>query len=78
MALTLGFSVSTPAQTAELEVNTASQAQLESLPGVGPALSERLLKARVKGIGPATARKLSEADLRVQGTACMSDTTQSR
>lgn len=68
-------------QAAELEINTATQAQLESLPGIGPALAERILAARaiapfadwadlhrrVKGIGPATARKLSDAGLRVQG-----------
>jgi competence protein ComEA len=69
------------AQAADLEINAATQAQLESLPGVGPALAERILAARasapfsdwadlrrrVKGIGPATARKLSNAGLRVEG-----------
>jgi len=87
LALILG--VSSRAEPAEVEANTASQAQLESLPGVGPALAERLLKARpftdwadlqarVKGVGPATARKLSDAGLRVQGQPYMSGTTQSR
>ncbi|CAM3750722.1 helix-hairpin-helix domain-containing protein [Roseateles saccharophilus] len=31
---------------AEVEANTASRAQLESLPGLGPALVQRLLAAR--------------------------------
>lgn len=66
-----------------LELNTATQAQLESLAGVGPDLAERLLKARdarvfedwadlrrrVSGIGPKLARHLSDQGLRIQGQA---------
>ena len=63
---------------AEVEVNTASRARLESVPGLGPALVQRLLAARpfqgwadlmqrVPGIKAATARKLSAAGLRVAG-----------
>ncbi|MFT7723782.1 MAG: helix-hairpin-helix domain-containing protein [Roseateles sp.] len=68
------------AQAADVDVdaNTASRARLESLPGVGPALAQRLLDARpfadwadlmkrVPGIKAATARKLSAAGLRVAG-----------
>lgn len=79
------------AEPAPLELNTASRAELESLPGIGPQLAERLLAARaeapfadwaalrrrVRGIGPALARRLSEQGLRVQGRAYMSESTQS-
>lgn len=65
-----------------LELNRASQAELEQLPGLGPALSEQLLAerqarggfrdwrdlvARIKGVGPAKARRWSDAGLRVGG-----------
>jgi competence protein ComEA len=63
-----------------LDVNTASQAELEQLPGIGVALSERLLEARraspfrdwddllarVRGLR-AQAAKLSAAGLSVGG-----------
>lgn len=63
---------------AEVDANTATRATLESLPGLGPALVQRLLAARpfkdwadltqrVPGIKAATARKLSAAGLRVGG-----------
>ncbi len=62
----------------EVDANTATRAQLESLPGLGPALVQRLLAARpfadwpdlmrrVPGVKAATARKLSGAGLRVHG-----------
>ncbi|WP_457425006.1 ComEA family DNA-binding protein [Roseateles sp. P5_E7] len=64
----------------EVDANTATRAQLESLPGLGPALVQRLLAARpfagwadlikrVPGIRSASARKLSAAGLRVAGQA---------
>jgi competence protein ComEA len=63
---------------ADVDANTATRAQLESLPGLGPALVQRLLAARpfagwsdlmkrVPGIGRAMARKLSASGLRVGG-----------
>jgi competence protein ComEA len=66
------------AQT-EIEANTATRAELESLPGLGPALVQRLLAARpfrdwadlmqrVPGVKAAAARKLSAAGLRVAGS----------
>jgi competence protein ComEA len=84
-----GVRATTPVLSNEVEVNSASQAMLESLPHVGPALAERLIKARpfyswddlrlrVKGVGPSTATKLSAAGLRVQGLPYVSDATQSR
>ncbi len=62
-------------------VNHASEADLDSLKGVGPATTHRILverqnmpfadwadlMARVKGLRPATARKLSEQGLTVNG-----------
>jgi competence protein ComEA len=63
-----------------VEVNSANRAALESVPGIGPQLAERLLAARpftgwadllrrVKGLGRASALKLSAQGLRVEGQA---------
>ena len=67
---------------AATEVNTANQAELEQVKGVGPQLSEQLLQERarggafagwedlvrrMKGVGPARAARLSAAGLRVAG-----------
>lgn len=63
------------------DVNQASEADLDSLKGVGPATTQRILAerekapfadwanlmARVKGLRPATARKLSDQGLTVNG-----------
>jgi competence protein ComEA len=71
------------AQPRLLEVNLASRAELESLPGLGPSLVDKLLTARsqasfsdwadllhrVHGIGPAKAKKLAAFGLRVNGLA---------
>jgi competence protein ComEA len=62
-----------------VEVNTANQAELETVAGVGPQLSEAILAsrherpfrdwadfmARLKGIGPVRAGRLSAAGLTV-------------
>ncbi len=67
------------AQPTRLDINTASQAELEMLKGVGPQLSEAILAARrerpfrdwadlmarLRGIGPVRAGKLSAAGLTV-------------
>ena len=69
---------------ADVDANTATRAQLESLPGLGPALVQRLLAARpftgwadlmhrVPGVKAATARKLSAGGLRVAGQAFVSE-----
>jgi competence protein ComEA len=77
--LLLGMAAPAIAQdAAEVETNTATRAQLESLPGLGPALVQRLLAARpfqdwddlmrrVPGVKAAAARKLSASGLRVAG-----------
>ncbi|EJW93716.1 protein containing Competence protein ComEA, helix-hairpin-helix region domain protein, partial [gut metagenome] len=57
--------------SAVVDINTASQSELDSLPGIGPAMAKRIIaereKARftsvddlqrVKGIGPAKLAKL--------------------
>ncbi|MCO5107411.1 MAG: helix-hairpin-helix domain-containing protein [Burkholderiaceae bacterium] len=76
-ALALGFSVAGAALA--LDANTATQAELETIRGVGPALSARIvearrarpfddlddLKARVRGIGDANLRRMREAGLSV-------------
>lgn len=62
-----------------VEINTANEAELDSVRGLGPASTERILKAReqgpfkdwadlmlrVKGIKPASADKLSANGLTV-------------
>lgn len=72
-----------PATVRVVELNTATQAELEQVPGIGPQLAERLLAARadghfadwpdaarrVKGLGPATQRKLAAGGLRVAGAS---------
>ncbi|PZA06368.1 helix-hairpin-helix domain-containing protein [Meiothermus sp. PNK-Is4] len=55
---------------APVHINTATLAQLETLPGIGPKLAREILKHRpyknaqelqrkVKGIGPATWKKIA-------------------
>lgn len=75
-ALTLGASFSV---LAAIDVNKASQAELEAIRGVGPALSGRILTerqkapfknwddliTRVRGVGPGSAERLSKAGLTV-------------
>jgi competence protein ComEA len=67
---------------AAVDVNKASPAELDALPGVGPALSQRIVTERqkapfknwadmiqrVRGVGPASAVKLSKAGLTVGAT----------
>ena len=65
--LTAAFFMATPA-LAEVNLNTGSQAELESLPGIGPKKAEAIIEARpiedmndfdkVPGIGPKTMEKL--------------------
>ncbi len=60
--------VPVPVTTGTININTASQSELESLPGIGPAKALLIIAGRpyatvddlvkVKGIGPATLEKL--------------------
>ncbi len=68
---------------AAADANKASQAELESVKGIGPGLSGKILKAReagafkswgdlvdrVGGIGPGNAARFSQAGLTVAGSA---------
>jgi competence protein ComEA len=68
---------------AAVDVNTASVADLDSIKGIGPGTSAKIIEARntgkfkdwsdftsrVKGIGGKRAEKLSEAGLTVNGEA---------
>lgn len=73
--------VAMAAQASDVDVNAATQAELESLRGIGVELSQRLLDerrrrpfadwadvaARVPGFGPKLAARLSAQGLRVGG-----------
>lgn len=79
--LALGFASLTWAQ--QMDLNKATEVELDSLKGVGPVLTKEVLNerkkapfkdwddvtSRVKGIGPQKARSLSEQGVRVQGSA---------
>jgi len=80
--LGLALALGTAAAWAGVDVNKATQSELESVKGVGPALSGRILTERQKatfkdwpdlidrvpGVGKTSAARLSEAGLTV-GTA---------
>lgn len=71
------------AALAAVDVNKADQATLESVKGIGPGLSTRLLDERkkspykdwddlidrVKGVGEGNAQRFSDAGLTVNGTS---------
>lgn len=79
--LTLGFAGLTWAQ--QIDLNKASEVELDALKGVGPVLTKELMNerkkapfkdwedatSRVKGLGPQKASSLSEQGVRVQGSA---------
>ena len=71
------------AAQAAVDINKASQAELESVKGIGPTMSERILDerkkapfkdwndliVRVKGVGDGNAAKFSSGGLTVAGNA---------
>jgi len=71
------------AAQAAVEVNKANQAELETVKGIGPGLSSKILDARkvgefknwtdlvdrVSGVGPGNAAKFSQAGLTVNSVA---------
>ncbi|MCC7150462.1 MAG: helix-hairpin-helix domain-containing protein [Rubrivivax sp.] len=73
---------------AAVDVNKASQAELEGVKGIGPALSGKILTARktsdfkdwgdfvdrVAGVGPGNAARFSQAGLTVGGQAYVATT----
>ena len=83
IAITGLLALLTSVSFAAVEVNTATEAELDSVKGLGPASTERILQARnqgnftnwadfmarVKGIKPPTAARLSNAGLTVSGAS---------
>lgn len=79
--LLLAATLFTVACFAAVDVNQASEAELDGIKGIGPSLSGKILKSRqhgpfkdwpdlmqrVKGISSKSAAKLSEAGLSVNG-----------
>jgi len=82
-SLLICLALSLPLLAWATDVNQANEAELDSVKGLGPASTARILKARekgpfkdwadfmqrVKGIKPAIAKRLSDAGLTVNGQA---------
>ena len=80
--LTLAVAVYAAACFAAVDVNKANAAELDSIKGIGPATSSRILDERkkgnfkdwndfiqrIKGIGEGNAAKFSAAGLNIDGT----------
>ena len=83
LALFLSMFLCSTAALAHLDINRATQAELERLKGVGPQLSSRILAARsiqsfsdwedfrkrVSGLGPLQSVRLSQQGLTVAGAS---------
>ena len=91
-SLLLSLTLCLPLLAWATDVNQANEAELDSVKGLGPASTARILKAReqgpfkdwadfmrrVKGIKPATAKRLSDAGLTVNGRAYAQDTNEGK
>jgi competence protein ComEA len=80
-AIALACALAASAAQAAVDVNLASQAELEAVSGIGPSLAEAILQERgraafrdwpdlmrrVKGLGAARAARLSAEGLTVDG-----------
>ena len=80
--LALGMLVAATALAA-VDINKATQAELEAIKGIGPSLSAKILSerqkgpfkdwndltSRVKGVGDAAASRLSQNGLTINGSA---------
>ncbi|MCB2022964.1 MAG: helix-hairpin-helix domain-containing protein [Burkholderiaceae bacterium] len=80
------------AAQASVDVNKASQAELETIKGIGPALSTKILDARkagdfkswadmvdrVAGVGPGNAARFSQAGLTVGSASYSAPTAASK
>ena len=87
--LALGALVFAASAFAAVDINKASQAELESVKGIGPSLSTKImserqkapfkdwndLTTRVKGVGDAAASKFSQNGLTVNGAPYTIPTT---
>lgn len=83
LLISAGIALTSLAAHAGVEINRASLAELETVKGIGPSLSTRILQARqqsvfanwddlrqrVRGIGTAKAARLSSEGLTVGGAA---------
>jgi competence protein ComEA len=83
LAASLSLAAPAFASASAVDVNKATQAELETVKGIGPAMSSKILAARksgnfkdwddlvqrVSGMGPGNARRMSEAGLRVGAAA---------
>ena len=81
--LSFALATAATAATAAVDVNKASQAELETVKGIGPGLSGKILAARqqaqfkdwtdlvdrVGGVGPGNAARFSQAGLTVAGAS---------
>ena len=83
LAFTLALSIGAAVSAGPVDINSATQAELETVQGIGTSLSTRIvderskgpfkdwndLRVRVKGMGVANAAKLSAAGLTVNGAS---------